>query len=384
MTLSVYLDYNATAPLEEEAFRAMEPYLRDKFGNASSLHGYGRDARRAVEEAREKVANAVGAHPDEVVFTSSGTESNNTIIKGVATMSLRGLVAVSGTEHPCVLCAARALGRGGVGYVPLAVRENGLIDPDDLNEVLKNQDCALVSVMLANNETGVLQDIKSVAALARETETVSHTDAAQAVGKIAVNFADLDVDAMTVSAHKAGGPKGVAALVVRRGVDWTPLMDGGGHENGRRAGTENVAGIVGMGAAFELAAKRQAAVAAHLTELRDNMENALRQLGAIIFAADTPRLPNTSLFGFDKIDGESLVVMLDQSGFAVSSGAACSNMKEEPSHVLLAMGVEKRIAQTAVRASLGAATKNDDINRFVAVTDEIIKRLRNLSAMSGE
>ena len=384
MTLSVYLDYNATAPLEEEAFRAMEPYLRDKFGNASSLHGYGRDARRAVEEAREKVANAVGAHPDEVVFTSSGTESNNTIIKGVATMSLRGLVAVSGTEHPCVLCAARALGRGGVGYVPLAVRENGLIDPDDLNEVLKNQDCALVSVMLANNETGVLQDIKSVAALARETETVSHTDAAQAVGKIAVNFADLDVDAMTVSAHKAGGPKGVAALVVRRGVDWTPLMDGGGHENGRRSGTENVAGIVGMGAAFELAAKRQAAVAAHLTELRDNMENALRQLGAIIFAADTPRLPNTSLFGFDKIDGESLVVMLDQSGFAVSSGAACSNMKEEPSHVLLAMGVEKRIAQTAVRASLGAATKNDDINRFVAVTDEIIKRLRNLSAMSGE
>ena len=357
MTLSVYLDYNATAPLEEDAFRAMEPYLRDKFGNASSLHGYGRDARRAVEEAREKVANAVGAHPDEVVFTSSGTESNNTIIKGVATMSLRGLVAVSGTEHPCVLCAARALGRGGVGYMPLAVCENGLIDQDDLNEALKSQNCALVSVMLANNETGVLQDIKSIAALARETETISHTDAAQAAGKIAVNFADLGVDAMTVSAHKAGGPKGVAALVVRRGVDWTPLMDGGGHENGRRSGTENVAGIVGMGAAFELSAKRQAAVAVRLKELRDNMENALRQIGAIIFAADTPRLPNTSLFSFDKIDGESLVVMLDQSGFAVSSGAACSNMKEEPSHVLLAMGVEKNIAQTAVRASLGPATK---------------------------
>ena len=376
----IYLDYNATAPLEETAFVAMEPYLRGEFGNASSRHDYGRKARQAVEEAREKVAAAVGAQADEVIFTSSGTESNNTIIKGVAAMSLREMVAVGGTEHPCVLCAARTLSRVGMGYVPLAVDNNGIISQDDLRQTLEGQKCALVSVMLANNETGVLQDVKSVVAIARESGTIIHTDAAQAVGKIAVNFADLGVDAMTVSAHKAGGPKGIAALLVRREVDWVPLLDGGGHEDGRRSGTENVAGIVGMGVSFELAVKRLETTTL-LATLRDEMESGLQKLGAFIFGKDVLRLPNTSLFSFKDIDGESLVVMLCQSGFAVASGAACSSMKEEPSHVLLAMGVEKNIAQTAVRASLGAITTDDDIRRFVCAVADIVNRLRGLSSL---
>ena len=376
----VYLDYNATTPVHPDVLEAMLPYLRGEFGNASSRHSFGRRARAAVENAREQVAAAVGAHPAEVVFTASGTESNNTIIKGVALMSLRSIAAVSATEHPCVLCAARTLQRAGGGYVPLSVNSDGLLEMDDLIQTVAGGDCAIVSVMYANNETGVLQDIKSVAEKAKAAGAVMHTDAAQALGKVPLNFAGCGADAMTLSAHKAYGPKGVAALIVRREVDWAPLLDGGGHENGRRSSTENVAGIVGMGAACARAEKMLAG-ADNLRALRDEMESALVAAGATIFAANAPRLPNTSLFGFPGVDGESMVLMLDQSGFAAASGAACSSMKDEPSHVLLAMGAPPDEARTAVRVSLGADTSAESVARFVAAAKSLNSRLTSMAAV---
>ena len=385
--MTVYLDNNATTPISAPARAAMAPFLHEEFGNASSRHSFGRRARDAVEKARAQIAAAIGAKPGEVIFTASGTESNNTFIKGAMALSLRESAAIGATEHPCVLCAARALGRGGINYAPLAVDKNGVIDWPDLHQTLaanktgSAKGCGLVSLMFANNETGVIQDIAKIAAIVRESGAIFHTDAAQAVGKIPVNFAALGADAMTVSAHKAGGPKGIAALIVRAGIDFLPLMDGGGHEGGRRSGTENVAGIAGMGAAFADAAANIQTRAKKMRQLRDRMELQLEKAGATIFAAAAPRLPNTSLFGFDGIDGESLVLMLDQSGYALASGAACSSMKDDPSHVLLAMGIAPETARTAIRASLSAATTEEEITTFTQTTTQITKQLQNLSSV---
>ena len=376
-----HLDYNAGAPLDPRTLEAMLPFLREEFGNASSGHSFGRRARRAVETAREQVAEAAGARPSEVVFTSSGTESNNTIIKGAALMSMRQTTAVAATEHPCVLCAARSLQRGGGAYVPLAVDSRGVLDMDDLRKTLAGGDCALVSVMRANNETGVLQDVAAIAKEAKAAGAIMHTDAAQALGKVPVDFSGWGADAMTLSAHKARGPKGVAALIVRPEVDWAPLLEGGGHENGRRSSTENVAGIVGMGAACALAAE-SLAQAGRLAAMRDKMEEALTAAGAVIFGREAERLPNTSLFGFPKVDGDGMAAMLDQSGFAVATGAACSSMKDEPSHVLLAMGEPMELARTAVRVSLPPDIEEEKVARFTAAALEIQRRLLSLTSLS--
>ena len=378
-----YLDHNATTPLDSAALEAMTPYLREEFGNPSSRHEYGRRARDAVEKARAQTARAVGAKPEEVVFTASGTESNNTFIKGAALMSTRGVVATGATEHPCVLCAARATARGGITHAPIAVDSRGLTDLDDLRDILSGGDCALVSVMLANNETGVIQQIPELAEMAHAAGALFHTDAAQALGKIPVNFAELGADAMTLSAHKAYGPKGAAALIVRRSADWAPLLDGGGHEEGRRSGTENVPAIVGFGAAAEIAAARAGEDAEKITPLRDRAERALKEAGAIVFGGDARRLPNTCCFGFPGIDGEALVVMLDQSGFALASGAACSSMKNDPSHVLLAMGFEPDVARCAVRFSAGRGTTEREVEDFVATAAGIAERLRGMAAMTA-
>ena len=381
MSHPAYLDHNATTPLEPSALAAMTPFLRDEFGNPSSRHEYGRRARDAVEKSRAQVAKAVGAKSEEVVFTASGTESNNTFIKGAALMSTRGVVAIGATEHPCVLCAARATARGGITHAPVAVDSRGLIDRDDLRDILSGNDCALVSIMLANNETGVIQQIPELAEMAHSAGALFHTDAAQALGKIPVNFAELGADAMTLSAHKAYGPKGAAALIVRRGVDWAPLLDGGGHEEGRRSGTENVPAIVGFGVAAELAAARVSEDAAKIAPLRDRVERSLKEAGAMIFGGDAPRLPNTCCFGFSGIDGEALVVMLDQSGFALTSGAACSSMKDDPSHVLLAMGFESDVARCAVRFSAGRGTTEQEVEGFVATAVGVAERLRSMTAV---
>ena len=379
----VYFDYNATTPVAEEVLAAMQPYWREHYANAASYHSGGRRAREAVERAQEQVAAAVDAHPAEVVFTSSGTESNNTIIKGVAKMALRNVVAVSAVEHPCVLCAARSL-HGMAVPTFLAVDSSGQLDMADLQETLTNNECALVSVMMANNETGVLQDIPAIAERVHAAGALFHTDAAQAMGKIPISFAQCGADAMTLSGHKFYAPKGVAALIVKREVKFAPLLEGGGHQDGRRSGTENVPGIVGFGKACEIAAAQVEERAKSFAAMRDALEAQLRAAGAVIFGADAPRLPNTSYFGFPGIDGDAMVTMLDQSNFAVTSGAACASMKDDPSHVLLAMEVPVDLARTAVRFSLGADSTAEQVAQFGDCATALAANLQRLSAVTGE
>lgn len=381
--MRAYFDHNATAPLDAEVRRAMAACEEATFGNAASRHAEGRAAHEAVERARAQVARAVNAQPHEVVFTSSGTESNNLLVKGVAARSAKKVVAASGVEHPCVLCAARtvAAGPGGRVFLPLAVDAEGVVDLADVEAALAGGDVALLSVMLANNESGVIQDVAEVARRAAG-RTVVHTDAAQALGKIEVDFAALGVDAMTLSAHKARGPKGVAALVAKEELDCAPLHDGGGQEKGLRSGTLNVAGIVGFGRAAELAAERAAAEGGRLAALREGLEERLRASGATVFGAGAPRLPNTVYFGYPGIEGEALVVMLDQNGFAVASGSACASTKNEPSHVLLAMGCSEEQARTAVRCSLGLESDAAQVESFAAAAAQLAGSLRGMAAAS--
>ena len=375
-----YLDYNATTPVFPEVLQEMLPFLQDQYANPSSPYQSGRSVRRAIEGARARVASAVGASPSEVIFTASGTESNNTIIKGVAFMSIAKTIAVGSTEHPCVLCAARSMQRHCFNFIPIAVDSRGHIISADLAESLN--DCALISVMAANNETGVVADLAPIRQMTEERGVLLHSDATQALGKIPLDFNALDVDAMSLSSHKAYGPKGAAALIVKPDVRFAPLLEGGGQEHEMRSGTENVAAIVGFGLACELVAERAAEMNERTGNLRDLLEVRLRQMGAFIFAADAERLPNTCYFGFEHIDGNSLVTLLDEYGFSASSGAACSSMKGQASHVLLAMGVDETLAYSATRVSLGYHTSRQDIDAFCDTLGEVIKGLSDLSAIA--
>jgi len=379
----VYLDHNATTPLDPAVRAAMLPWLDGVCGNASSRHEYGRRARQAVDEARQRVAAALGAHPTEVVFASGGSEANNLFLKGAAAGFKPGVVAVSAIEHPCVLKPAAQLARQGWTLRELAVDAGGRIAAVDYAEAMKMRP-ALVSVMLANNETGVVQDIAALAVEARAAGAWMHSDAVQAFGKLAVDFRALNaagLQALTVSAHKINGPKGAAALIVDKRVELQPLIAGGGHERGLRSGTENVPAIVGFGVAAELAAQRVAERPARLMQLKNGLERGLTALGATIFAVDMPRLPNTCYFAFANIDGETLVGKLDREGFAVASGAACSSADPAPSHVLRAMGVAPEIARGAVRVSLGADNTADDVERFIQALQVTVGRLQGLTAM---
>lgn len=377
----VYLDWNATAPLAPAVREAMLPWLGVRFGNASSRHEYGRQARAAIDEARAKVAAAVGAHPTEVVFTSGGTEANNLFVKGAAALMKPGLIAVSAIEHPCVREPAKQLRRADWTVREIAVDRSGLVKRGDWLAVLAAKP-ALVSVMLANNETGVLQDIAELARESRETGAWFHTDAVQALGKIPVDFRSLGVNAMTLSAHKAGGPVGAGALVLDKRLELAPLLAGGGQERGIRSGTENVAAIVGFGVACEMAAAAVAQESCRLIGLRDRLEAGLLAQGMQIFSAGAPRLPNTVFFAAEALDGETLVAKLDRAGFACASGSACSSANPEPSHTLLAMGVERELARGAVRVSLGRDTSEDDVNGFLACLGKMVGELNNLTAIA--
>lgn len=381
MFAPVYLDWNATTPLEPAVREAMLPWLGTRFGNASSRHEYGRQARAAIDEARARVAAAVGAHATEVVFTSGGSEANNLFLKGVAACLKPGVLAVSAVEHPCVREPARQLRRNGWTVREIAVAPDGRIAAADWHATLEQRP-ALVSVMLANNETGVLQDVRTFAHEARGCGAWFHTDAVQALGKMAVNFRELGVHAMTVSAHKIGGPIGAGALILDKRVELAPLIAGGGQERGLRSGTENVAAIVGFGVACELAAARAAVEAARLQRLRDGLEDSLRANGARIFSDGAPRLANTSFFAFEGIDGETLVAKLDRAGFACASGSACSSANPEPSHTLLAMGVANDLARNAVRVSLGNGTRDEDVQAFAQALARLLTDLKNMTAMT--
>jgi cysteine desulfurase len=384
MFAPVYLDHNATTPVHPKVLEAMMPYFDARYGNASSRHEYGRAARKAVDEARQRVAAAVGAHPTEVVFTSGGSESNNLFIKGAAACLKPGLVAVSAVEHPCVREPAKLLAKAGWQMREIPVDAAGRVDASAYEALLAAKP-SLVSIMLANNETGVLQDVARLADAAKPSRTWFHTDAVQALGKVQVSFRSLNaagVHGLTVSAHKVGGPKGAGALVLDKRVELQPLISGGGHERGLRSGTENVPAIVGFGIACELAVADLISKQARLKGLRDQVEQGLAALGAVIFSREAARLPNTTYFAFPEMDGETLVGKLDRAGYAVASGAACSSANPEPSHVLTSMGVATGLARGAVRVSLGDANTEAQVKDFLAALEATVGQLQRLTAIA--
>jgi cysteine desulfurase len=378
---AVYLDHNGTTALDARVLEAMLPYLSRQHGNATSRHVFGRGARQAIEQAREQVANAVGAHPSQVVFTASGTESDNFAICGMSATQPGSRIAVSAIEHPAVTRPALAMQARGHQLATIAVNASGQIKKDALESILEAVP-SVVSVMLANNETGVIQDIIAIAEIARSHGAYMHTDAVQALGKIKLDFSALNVHAMSLSSHKINGPQGAGALVLDKRVDIQPLLYGGGQEKGLRSGTENVAAIVGFGAACELIRNELVQRTGAIRQLRDRLEEGLKHLGADIFGSDVERLPNTSFFAFDGIEGETLVMALDRKGFAVASGSACSSDSTEPSHVLLAMGVDRDLARGAVRVSLGSGNSREQIEAFLLTLENELSRLRKLTAVA--
>jgi cysteine desulfurase len=377
----VYFDHNATTPLDPRVLKAMLPLLTQGFGNASSRHEYGRAARKAVDEARQQVALAVGAHPTEVIFCSGGSEANNLFLKGTAACHLPSLVAISAIEHPCVREPARQLKRSGWALHEIRVDEQGRLDTVDYADTLARH-AGIVSVMLASNETGVIQDVASLASLARAAKALFHTDAVQALGKIRVDFRALGVHGLTVSAHKIYGPQGAAALILDKRVDIRPLIAGGGQERGLRCGTENVAAIAGFGRACELAAAALEDDQPRLKRMRDRLQNGLARMAARVFGGAAERLPNTVFFSVDGVDGETLVAQLDRAGFAVASGAACSSASPEPSHTLLAMGVAADVARGAVRVSFGRGNSEDEVERFLVVLADLVVKLKRMTAVA--
>ncbi len=378
---AIYFDHNATTALDSRVLEAMLPHLRNQQGNPTSRHSFGRAARQAIDLAREQVAAAVGAHPSQVTFTSGGTEANNMAIKGIAATHTPSQVIVSATEHPAVSRPAQSLLGRGWKMAKAGVGDDGRIDLNALATLLQ-QKTALVSVMTANNETGVLQDIPAIAELAHRYGSLLHTDAVQALGKIELDFNALGANAMSLSGHKINGPQGVGALILDKRVDLQPLLEGGGQEKGLRSGTENIAAIVGFGLACELAKRELARHAERISVLRKQFEAGLAELGATVFGQDAARLPNTSFFALPNIEGETLVMALDRQGYAVASGSACSSDSIEPSHVLLAMGVAPEIARGAVRVSLGARNTAAEVESLLQTLKNEQLRMKRMAAVA--
>ena len=378
----VYFDHNATTPVDPRVLAAMLPFLENRYGNASSRHEYGRDARRAVDQAREQVAEAVGAHATEVIFTSGGSEANNLFLRGATAMMKPSQLAVSAIEHPCVMKTAEDIVRAGWKLAKLEVDGEGRVLPGTLAAALA-QPTALVSVMLANNESGVVQELAPLVEITRSKKAWFHTDAVQALGKVPVDFRALEVHAMTVSAHKIYGPKGAAALICDKRIELKAQITGGSHERGLRAGTENVPAIVGFGAACEFAIADLATQPARLAALRDSVDRGLVEMGATLFGGGVKRIPNTTFFALPGIDGETLVGKLDRAGFAVASGAACSSGSTDPSPVLLAMGQAPELARGAVRVSLGRGNTAAQVEAFLATLAGVVNELKQMTAMAA-
>ena len=378
----IFLDNNSTTLLDPRVLEVMLPYMQHQYGNATSRHLFGRAARQALDQAREQVAEACGAHPSQVIFTASGTEANNFAIQGMADNNEHAKqIAVSAIEHPAVTRPAFALRENGYRVAVIAADNFGKVDPLSLDVALEKP-TSLVSVMLANNETGVIQDIQKLVEIAKSKGTLFHTDAVQALGKLPVDFESLGVHAMTVSSHKINGPQGAGALILDKRVDIKPLLHGGGQEKGLRSGTENVAAIVGFGAACALLKAERETRAKVTSQLRDAFELGLHDLGATIFGDKAARLANTSFFAFNEIEGETLVMALDRKGFAVASGSACSSDSTEPSHVLMSMGVSPDLARGAIRVSFSANNITEQLNAFLTVLQSEVQRLRQLTAVA--
>jgi cysteine desulfurase len=377
--MRVYLDNNATTPVLPEIFEAMRPYLLEQYGNASSIHHHGQEARAAVERARDSVAKLLGCSLSEIVFTSGGTEADNLAIFGMVTDGDH--VITSSIEHHAVLHACDRLEELGCQVTRLGVDAGGLVDPEDVRRALQ-ANTKLISVMMANNETGVLEPVAEIGRIAAEAEVYFHMDAVQAAGKLAIDVEAIGCDLLSISGHKIHAPKGVGALYVRKGTKLQPVFYGGSHERSRRAGTENVPGIVALGKAAEIAVEGLTnGTVENVARLRDRFEQAiLRHTEAVgVNGASAPRGPNTSNLYFDSIEGEALVVALDLKGLSVSGGAACSSGATEPSHVLTAMGLPSARARASIRFSLGKQNTAAEIDYALALIWESVARLRELS-----
>jgi cysteine desulfurase len=381
--MRVYFDYNATTPLAPEATEAIVRATREVYGNASSVHYFGQAAKAALDEARSAISALINADPSEVVFTSGGTEADNFAIRGAAEAlepaGRRHLIA-SAIEHEAVLNTLKALARRGWRTTLLPVDQSGIVSPNRLSELLTD-DTAIVSVMHANNEIGTVQPIADLAAIAHARGALLHTDAVQSVGKIPVDVRALGVDLLSLSAHKFNGPKGAGVLWIKRGTRMLPTMTGGKHERNRRAGTENVPAIVGLGVAARLAAGKLSNEATRVAALRDRLEDGILRgvPGTAVNGARPARVPNTTNISFDRVEAESLLIALDLEGIAVSTGSACSSGTLEPSHVLRAMGLPPHRTQNSLRFSLGMFSTDQEVDRVVAVLPGLVEKLRRLT-----
>ena len=373
----IYFDNSATTPVLPEVFEAMRPYFDERFGNASSIHRNGQQTRAAVEQARESMAALLACRPPEVVFTSGGTEADNLAIFGVADAGDH--VITSTVEHHAVLNACKHLEAEGADVTYLPVDGRGLVDPADVRRALRST-TKLITVMMANNETGVLQPVEEIGKIAAEADVYFHTDAVQAAGKVPLGVASIGCDLLSISGHKIHAPQGVGALYVRKGTALAPMLYGGRHERSRRAGTENVPGIVALGKAAELARAKLENDNQGMARMRNRLEDALLALDSAGVNGDgSPRVPQTLSMYFDGIDGESLVIALDLKGLAVSTGAACSSGAIEPSHVLMAMGLSPDRARASIRFSLGRQNTMEEVEVAISLVAETVARLRELA-----
>jgi len=380
------LDHSATTPVAPEVLEAMLPYFGEKFGNASSLHSFGLEAKEALEESRAKVAAILCAQPEEIIFTSGGTESDNLALKGIGYRSKeKGLgnhIITSSIEHPAILETCRKLETQGFEVTYLPVTKDGLVDPGTVESAVR-EETVLISIMHANNEIGTIQPLKEIGEIAAQKDVFFHTDAVQTAGKIPIDVNDMGLDLLSISAHKLYGPKGVGALYARKGTRLDSIVQGGGHERGLRSGTENVAGIVGLARAADLASQEMASEAKRLTDLRDKLAKMVLDSvkDAWINGTMTKRLPGNLNFGFRYVEGESLLLFLDSKGIAVSTGSACSSKKLEPSHVLLSLGLKAEECHGSLRITMGRSNTEEDVDYVARSITEAVERFRSISAL---
>jgi len=384
MANSIYLDNSATTPLKKEVLDAMLPYLTEHYGNPSSIYETGRTAKAAIEEAREKVATAIGALKNEIFFTGCGTEADNWAIKGIAlAKSKRGKHIISSKiEHHAVLHTLNSLEKKGYEVTYLDVDEYGKINLEDLKSSIR-PDTVLITIMTANNEVGTIEPVAEIGKIARDNGIIFHTDAVQAIGSLKINVNDLNIDMLSLSAHKFGGPKGIGALYVKNGIRPDVFMHGGAQEKSRRAGTENVASIVGLGKAIELATNNLEEKTAKIRAMRDRLIKEIPEKIPFVKLNGHPkdRLPGNVNFSFEFIEGESLLLMLDLNGIAASSGSACTSGSLDPSHVLLALGLPHEIAHGSLRLSIGEVNTEEDIEKVLEILPNIVQRLRDMSPL---
>jgi cysteine desulfurase len=382
----IYMDHSATTPLAPQVLEAMLPYFSEKFGNASSLHSFGLEAKEALEEGREKVAGLLGAHPEEIIFTSGGTESDNLALKGIAYRSrekeLGNHIITTTIEHPAILETCRKLEAQGFEITYLPVTKEGLVSLEILESAIKKE-TILISVMHANNEIGTIQPLEEIGKMAKEKDIYFHTDAVQTAGKIPIDVKKMELDLLSISAHKLYGPKGVGALYVKKGTRLDSIIQGGGHERNLRSGTENIPGIVGLARATELAKQDMMAESERLASLRDRLAGLVldKIKDAWINGTMAKRLPSNLNFSFRYVEGESLLLFLDSKGIALSTGSACSSHKLEPSHVLMALGLRPEECHGSLRITMGKSNTEEDVDYVAKSIVEAVQRFRDISAL---